>query len=773
MKMDRYMISGMVVLLSFGASAITLNESPAEAGAWGFRPAEGAAAAQNPPAFTWRPEKKAASYHLQVAADPAFENMVCAAEKTPWSAHCPAETFPAGSYYWRYAAADEAGARSAWSRVRHFEVPADVPVFPKPAMADLAERIPASHPRLFFRPEDVPRLRELAEGPLAQEWAAIVKSADHILGNPPDTTEPPKYPEGTEYKGKEWKKIWWGNRRRAIALTGNAATLAFVYRLSGEKKYGLAAKDLIMAFAEWDPAGATNYRYNDEAAMPLLYYPARAYTWAYDLFSEDDRAKLASVMRQRGRDCFVHLHGRKHLWRPYSSHSNRAWHWLGEVAITFQDAFPEAEEWLDYALTIFYTCYPVWGREDGGWHEGAAYWASYLGRFMYWVHVSRAALGIDPFEKPFFSATGYYGMYLLPPGTATGGFGDQTRGFASSRIAPLMAQFAAGAKNPHWQWYADAHNAKLSGWFGFLNNVRTLNLEAEAPSNLPASRLFPGAGLAFLNTDLLDGTENIQVQFKASPYGRQSHGYNANNAFLLNMRGKPVFIRSGRRDVYGSPHHTKWMWHSKSDNAITVNGKGQAPHSNTAAGVITAFHTSDALDITAGEVLPGLDTNPAGAGDGALWRRRIIFVKPAAILIHDWLEAPEPATYQWRLHAPGPFTIDSGDVAWKGAGGEVGIRFLAPADLALSQTDEFETPPHDWAGFDLPDCHFTAETRAKSAKQQFLTLLLLDGAEADISLLETGEENARIQLQVGGRELAVDFGTDWFRMKTADFEKEF
>ncbi|UKI31211.1 MAG: heparinase II/III family protein [Lentisphaeria bacterium] len=78
-----------------------------------------------------------------------------------------------------------------------------------------------------------------------------------------------------------------------------------------------------------------------------------------------------------------------------------------------------------------------------------------------------------------------------------------------------------------------------------------------------------------LNTTLLDGKKNIQLQFKSSPVGTWSHGYDANNSFLLNVFGERMLIRSGRRDMYASNFHSNWMWETKSENNITVNGIGQ------------------------------------------------------------------------------------------------------------------------------------------------------------------------------------------------------
>ena len=65
--------------------------------------------------------------------------------------------------------------------------------------------------------------------------------------------------------------------------------------------------------------------------------------------------------------------------------------------------------------------------------------------------------------------------------------------------------------------------------------------------------------------------------FKSSPIGTQSHGYEANNSFLLWAYGQRLLVRTGHYDIYGSEHHRDWMWSTRSLNNITVDGHGQAP----------------------------------------------------------------------------------------------------------------------------------------------------------------------------------------------------
>lgn len=727
------------------AVAIELDESPAEAGEWGYRPAEGGIEAVNPPGFSWGPVQHAAGYALQIARDDGFEDVVYEEAELPWSAHCPPQALErGGQYYWRYAALDDKGVQSDWSIVRAFTIAQDAVAFPRPTTENLIKRIPEEHPRLFFRPEDVPRFRDLAGGKLQDAAQNVLRQADKLLENPPDTTEPPKYPEGMERKSGEWRDMWWGNRKRTIAVTDGAATLAFAYRLTGDERYGKAARDLLMAFIAWDPKGATQYDYNDEAGMPALYFPSRAYTWAYPMLSEEDRAAVVEVMAVRGKDAFDHLRRRNHLWRPYASHSNRAWHFLGEVAIAFNDTIPDAPTWLDYATTIFYTAYPVWSDTDGGWHEGASYWVSYMERFMYWALNMDAIFGIDVFERPFFKQTGYFGMYLLPPGSPTGGFADGGPFIGSKRIAPFMSILAAGAENPHWKWYADQHDATPGGgYLGFLYRTWTRAVPAQAPMDLPSSKAFRGVGIAALNSNLLDGTKNNQLLFKSSPFGRQSHGHNANNAFVLNIDGRRVLRTTGRRDVHGSPHHTQYMWNSKSDNAILVGGEPQIPHSPESVGEITRFETNNRFDLVEGEASGSYENLDR-------WTRRIVFFKPDVFVIHDILDAPEPTTFQYTLHADRNFGIRRNGAMWTDGVDSVNVKFLMPDDLTLFQHNRYDPPPHDWATFDLDEWHLIADSPAKSERGEFVALYTINDAKAEAELSgDDGDRQLRLEMAEG------------------------
>ena len=269
-----------------------------------------------------------------------------------------------------------------------------------------------------------------------------------------------------------------------------------------------AARRWVLHLASWDPAGNTNFALNCEAAKPMLYRPARAYDWAWDMFTAEERAQVQAAMRARVIDAWNSgevSRGTGHLQRPFGSHANRVWHKLAEAGIAFLDEIPEAPVWLDYAVNKFFACYPVWSDDDGGWHEGVSYWSGYQNKVVWWLQVAQAALGIDGMKKPFFAQVGDYPMYLAPPHSPNAGFGD----LSGRPITPaafleyhLRARGASGdgGRAGYWRDWAERGGMPANG--GFLGFLYRANLPPLPPkrllTELPPSKVFHGIGVASL-----------------------------------------------------------------------------------------------------------------------------------------------------------------------------------------------------------------------------------------------------------------------------------
>ncbi len=741
----------LVLSLLASPSIIDVDERPGQAGEWGFRPADGSRVERTPPPFSWRPQAAARHYELQVSMDPSFQRVDYAARAITWNVHCPTQSFAGGAWAWRFRFVDAQGATSNWSSVRHFEVPDGAATFVLPPRGELVERIPDAHPRLFLRPEDLPGLRASANGPEEASFQRLIARCDRFLAEPPSTVEPQLYPPGLKRGSEEWRELWWGNRTKTRAVLEASATLAFTWRLSEHAEYGELAHRLLMDAAQWDPKGATGFRYNDEAGMPYAYQFSRTYTLLYPLLSEEDRAKCRAVMRVRGGEMFAVL-APTHLWKPYGSHANRAWHFLGEVGIAFHGEIPEADDWTWFAANVFANVYPVWADEDGGWHEGMVYWRSYLDRFTTWADVQRAALGLDAYALPYFSRAGDFPLYVTPPGTKGGGFGDLNASRRPEENRKLMTTLANQSGNAIWRWYVEAVGGPDYGgdWIGFLRGAGA-DVEPEAPDSLPTARVFRGTGIAVLQSSLLSAKDNVEVIFKSSPFGSQSHGYEAQNSFLLYAFGERLLIRSGKRDTYGSRHHREWMWQTKSTNNITVNGRGQPPRTAAVTGEITGFLTEPGAHWVEGE-----------AGDTygealSRYRREILFLEPDLIVIRDSLVAQRPATFEWKLHASNAFQESEEGIIVHSGEAVCRINFMAPIDLPWTQTDRFDPPPVERV--QLTEHHLTATTGEATLEATFITVIR-PYRKGSAPPGAARMEGNRLVAPLGGGSASVEFAED-------------
>ncbi|MGA4643377.1 DUF4962 domain-containing protein [Limisphaera sp. 4302-co] len=775
-----------IVLVPMGVAALVaapleVSDRPAGPDEIGYRPADGEVVRLNPPALTWLVDREARRWTVQWSTDPEFHTPVTAAD-LPFNVYVDARPWSPGRYYWRYRFLTDDGRTSTWSRVRSFVVPPDAVPFPMPTRAEQRARLPRGHPRLFLRPEDLPRLRVLAEGREKAAFDALRAEADRYIAAGP-TPEPTHLGSAHDKTDRERIRYWWPNREQALRACREAETIAFVHLITREPRYGEAARRWILHLASWDPDGPTNFRLNCEAAKVMLHRPARAYDWAWDTLTEPEREQVRRVMARRARDAWESgevRHGVGHLERPYNSHGNRTWHKLAETAIAFYGEIPEAELWLDYAVHKFYAAYPVWSDEDGGWHEGLSYWGGYMAKAVWWCQVAETALGIEWWRKPFFSRVGDFALYMAPPGSPNMGFGDLSHGTPSRSWGGFMEYFLrrlngtpAAVHAPQWRWWAEQWKlAEADGVLGFLYRARLPEAPpALPPTNLPPSRVFRGIGVASLHTSLLDSADDVHLLFKSSPFGSQSHGHNPQNSFQLNAYGEALLTTCVYRDLHGSAFHTRWAWSTRAHNAVLVNGEGQIPHSALSTGRVVSVRLTPRWDYVEGDAV--------GAYGGRLTRarRKILFHKPDVIVVCDDVAAPRPATYQFLLHALGPFRVDEQNARLELNRPRAGLtaRYLSPVPLRFRQWDGYDPPPdrkfpNQW--------HVEASTIEPRSRVLMLAVLqpLRPGAAERWSVVERLDSSTAVgvRLRSSSETLCIGFrlaDDGWARLGNREFDQ--
>ncbi|MBE3578233.1 MAG: DUF4962 domain-containing protein [Limnochordales bacterium] len=699
-----------------------LQEATPTEGQVGFRPRDGAVVTTNPPSFVWLPVPGATTYILEYSPDPSFpEGQTTRVTGIDLPLYTPAATLSSQTaWYWRYRAVlSGSGTLSPYSPVRSFQIAPDAAAFPLPSLDELHRRIPQSHPRLFVRPETLEELRRLASDPRAARiYEELLTDAEFELQLRKDAPLPPE-PGDPMASGTFDAQVWRDGMLMARSTTETMQNLAFLYLISGRRDIGELAKRWLLHFASWDPHGTSSAAKNDEVSMALLYRMSRAYTWLYDLLTPEERTKVREVMRERGQEAYRILRSLPFEVNPHNSHGGRTLGFLGEAAIAFFDEIPEAREWFDYVVRVFYALYPAWGGDDGGWAEGASYWKYYMQFVSEFVDALAVATGTDLMAKPFFRNTGYFKLYVHSPGTGNP-FGDGNGEPVAALDTEVMGWLARANQNPYFQWYVEnSPGSPLPrSIFGFLRAARSPAPQAKPPVDLPQARLFRDVGWVAMHSNLASPEDDIRLVFKSSPYGSYSHSHADQNAFVLDAFGRPLVISSGYYPWYMSPHHANWTQQSISQNTILVDGRGQIPRSLAAKGEITRFFTTAAYDYTVG------DASAAYTSPLLQFNRHILFVRPHFFVIFDELSASRRVRYDFLLHSP--LVVNTLDEAAQKVSifnwpARLDVCFLASQLLDLAADDRFVPAP------ELPNLPNQWHLRARSPQTedfQFLTVLL-------------------------------------------------
>jgi hypothetical protein len=122
------------------------------------------------------------------------------------------------------------------------------------------------------------------------------------------------------------------------------------------------------------------------------------------------------------------------------------------------------------------------------------------------------------------------------------------------------------------------------------------------------------------------------------------------------------------------------------------------------------------------------------------------------VVIFDRLVARQPETYQYWLHAVNPFEIEDRNRVILQAGDVVcPIQFLAPAELQLTQTNQYDPNPRE--RIKLREWHLSASTAKSSRTIEFVTVMRPHRASQQVP------EQADLQKIDGGYVLTAELSS--------------
>ena len=734
-------------------------------------PRPGDTVTTNPPGFHWQPEDGAVSWVLEISRDSSFpgsDNLldeVAAILFAPDEISAPLElhknnthvvvglnlpmlrpgfTLNKGEWFWRWRNVYEDGTLSPASDPRSFIIPDDAWEYTVPPVDKLVANIPASHPRLFIRPGELDSLRNLinTSKPHRELWTRIEAFTDTLL-TVPIMQEPPPYPGDGTFRYELWRTYYDQARKMGQVLD----FLGFCHLITGDRKYSDRAKEWLLALNDWDVEGTSDMSSIDEVAMPILLNGARAYDWIFDKLSENERETIRKMLLIRGEQAYQRWTDSDYHLKPYASHQTRLVNYMTQVSTVLWDEGPEPRKWINYLIPVITTFYPAWGGEDGGYSEGPSYWRMYFNYMLQSAFCLEKGMGIDVLRTAFYRNDGWFKIYADPYFAAQQPFADTGIGLYWPADKINLYRLASVFKNPYFRWRAD-----MSAPEGHLPVNETVvpsgimsffwldegpdKPKAKAPDDIPTDYLFGGVGIAALHEDPSDPDE-AYILLKSSPYGAWSHIYADQNSFYIQAFGRALAIQSGFYPHYGHPHHKNWTWQTHAHNTVLVDGQGQLARIRTSRGKIIDFEPSTGEPGSVAYATG--DATEAYQGRLSKFLRHVYHEKPHEFRIVDEITAPDPARFDWLLHAAEKMEIDrtKRTVLIHRGDARLLAEFVSPEEITFQLSNEFSDDPGNmWERPDVeyPDqWHLTVSNSEKAKEVRFEVKMKVWREEGDSS----------------------------------------
>jgi hypothetical protein len=571
------------------------------------------------------------------------------------------------------------------------------------AATDPAAIVPSSAPRTLVLPDRTAAFRSyVTTGEGAKAFAKIKADYDRDYAHYTVPPEPVTYGDPSPTKrSSDMADLWRGQQDLTGRLTGVAEAATLLWLATGEEGYFAKARDILLAVSSWTlgpPGQPVNWRngpvpgaadvyYNDEAhfrlwrKLPLVYDQLRA------KLSPEDRTKILAHFRARGARSveWIEKQGnisklrRNSLDPKPSSHPVRFMPMTGLTGLALWDDLPEAREWWRFAYTFYRDQFTPWGGDDGGWGEGNAYWRGTFEHASF--QDALLALG-DPlaYSSPFWKNTPFFALYNVQPylHTIIGDASNAGRFNLEPATADFFEHLARVHQNGYFVTYAALCTDKRprpvdKGLTGLDRGYPTAAefllrnfLVAEKPlprsrslSELLPYRFFKDVGWVSAHSALGRPDDDIQLTFRASPYGSFSHSHADQLGFILNAFGEGLAINSAYREYHNSPHHEQWTRQSRSKNVILIDGLGQLPKSEKSTGKITRFETTERTMWTTGDATAAYQAlSKEQKAKVRRVTRDLVFVDRRYVVIRDRVTLATPGKLSWLLHA-------ETDLAWE------------------------------------------------------------------------------------------------------------
>ena len=416
------------------------------------------------------------------------------------------------------------------------------------------------------------------------------------------------------------KVIWELNRHQHLTL------LAQAFLLSGRRDY---LDEAFRQVESWLDANPFLRGINWASALEVA-FRALSWTWLWHMagseMPETLRARFLTALERHGR--YLELNA--------SVYFSPNTHLLGEavalhaLGVLFP-AFPHAARWAATGGRIVERQMKRQVRGDGSHFEQSAWYHVYaLDFFLLYRLLAKPPATFDTrlaamaeYLDALLGVSGTLpligdddGGRLFHPYGERAGFGRAT-----------MATCSVLLNRPEWlRASADLHE-QAAWWLG----ADVLSARG-APPAPRVSRFFGDAGAAVMTAD------DVQIVVKAGPFGEGSGGHSHSDVLSLTARAgsREILIDPGTFTYVADPAGRDWFRGSAAHNTVRIDGREQA-----IPGGPFRWNHKPSVEVRQWITSPLRDYLDATcAYAGFTHRRRILFVKPAMVVVVDTVDGP-------------------------------------------------------------------------------------------------------------------------------------
>ncbi len=272
--------------------------------------------------------------------------------------------------------------------------------------SQLKKELVGIHPRVYLTQSEIDALKEKTKTQ-NELWQTALNRVRAL------TVEPPPAP---------------AQERRVQNEVGiGIAEAAFVYKITGDKKYLEAAKKYMNAAVTYDIWG---YAYNkpnvDLAAGHLLYGMGWGYDLLYHDLSNEERDKYREKLIKQAR--LLYNYFKLKSGKTYSYSQNHTFIPISGLAVTayaLMDETKEAKEWASLSRAIFDRVLATYSM-DGYYYEGMEYWIFSTPWLVHYMDAHLHSTGEDLYltNQGLQLAHKYVAHATLPGGEFNFDFGD-------------------------------------------------------------------------------------------------------------------------------------------------------------------------------------------------------------------------------------------------------------------------------------------------------------------------------------------------------------